>query len=352
MSKVLLPERHPTKDFFIADIFDALPVKDDRHTMEHPFFTLSTKPDVRTVRYQKNGVSIKLSPHFEYGLPTMMDKDILLFLGSLVMAELNKGGDNLPPRTVRFTAHDLLVTTNRDTSGPAYALLKKAFERLNGVSITTDIETGGIRAASGFHLIDRWDIIEKSRDDDRMVKLEATLSDWFYRALVNREVLTINRDYFRLRKMLERRLYELARKHCGQQRQWCISLAHLYEKTGSRSPMKKFRYQLRQIIEADKKHEHFPDYRMALDGEDRVTFTRKDAPEQATQWNLSLQNDWPKINRATIEKARKIVAQVGTGWDLQELQRQFSYSIVDGFQPENVNAAFIGFVRSKIVRCP
>ena len=38
----LLPERHPNQDFFIPDIFDALPFKGDRHTMEHPFFTLST----------------------------------------------------------------------------------------------------------------------------------------------------------------------------------------------------------------------------------------------------------------------------------------------------------------------
>ena len=352
MREILIPERHPTRDFFIADIFDALPVKSDRHTMEHPFFTLSTKPDVRAVVYKKNGVSITVSPSAMHGLPTMMDKDILLFLGSLVMAEINKGGDELPPRTIHFTAHDLLVTTNRETNGKAYKLLKKAFERLNGVSITTDIETGGIRAASGFHLIDRWDIIEKSRDDDRMVKLEATLSDWFYRALVNREVLTINRDYFRLRKMLERRLYELARKHCGRQRQWQISLAHLHEKTGSRSPLKYFRFQIRKIIEADRKHEHFPDYRMMLNGANMIMFSRKDALEQAAQESLALLDDLPKINRATIEKARQIVEQAGTGWDLQELKRQFSYSIVDGFQPENVNAAFIGFVRSKIVRCP
>ncbi|WP_443019818.1 replication initiator protein A [Sphingobium sp. CAP-1] len=28
-------------------------------------------------------------------------------------------------------------------------------------------------------------------------------------------MLTLNRRYFRLRKPLERRLYEIARKHCG-----------------------------------------------------------------------------------------------------------------------------------------
>ena len=58
----LLPNRHPNADFFIADIFDSLPVKLDRHTMEHPFFALSTNKDVRTVRYERDGVKIILSP--------------------------------------------------------------------------------------------------------------------------------------------------------------------------------------------------------------------------------------------------------------------------------------------------
>src|SRR5687767_3873570 len=134
----LLPERHPNKDFFIADIFDALPVKGDRHTMEHPFFTLSTKPDYRVVEYCMGGVRITLTPHAILGLPTMMDKDILLYVGSLLMAEVNAG--RIPPKTVRFSAHDLMVTTNRETNGKAYRLLRNAFERMTGCLIATDIK--------------------------------------------------------------------------------------------------------------------------------------------------------------------------------------------------------------------
>jgi plasmid replication initiation protein len=51
----------------------------------------------------------------------------------------------------------------------------------------------------------------------RMVALELALSRWLYNAVLAREVLTLNREYFRLGGGLERRLYELARKHCGQQ---------------------------------------------------------------------------------------------------------------------------------------
>ena len=35
----LLPDRHPTGDFFVCDIFGASP-KDDLASMEHPIFSL------------------------------------------------------------------------------------------------------------------------------------------------------------------------------------------------------------------------------------------------------------------------------------------------------------------------
>ncbi len=262
----LLPERHPNQDFFIADIFDALPVKNDRHTMEHPFFSLSTKKDIRSVEYEKDGVKIVLSPSARYGLPTMMDKDILLYVGSLIVAKVNKVEREINlqaekareaewqrlkrenekpaidieeylgnyeeicrreqwllrpiPKTIRFSAHDLMVTTNRETNGKAYKLLKNAFERLTGCLITTDIKTNEIKQAKGFHILESYEVIENSRDKKRMVRLEVTISDWFYNALIGKEVLTINREYFRLRKPLERRLYELVRKHCGRQPTW------------------------------------------------------------------------------------------------------------------------------------
>ena len=46
--KSLLPDRHPQIDFFLCDIFDAIP-KDDIATMEHPVFSLSTRPDRRVL---------------------------------------------------------------------------------------------------------------------------------------------------------------------------------------------------------------------------------------------------------------------------------------------------------------
>ena len=344
----LLPDRHPNQDFFIADIFDALPVKSDRHTMEHPFFALSTKPDIRTVEYSRDGVSIKLTPHSELGLPTIMDKDILLYVGSLLMAEINQG--RIPPRAVRFSAHDLMVTTNRHTNDVGYRMLKNAFERLNGCSITTDIRTNEIRKSSGFHILESWNIIEKSHDNRRMVRLEVTVSDWFYNALLGKEVLTINRNYFRLRKTLERRLYELARKHCGRQVKWEIGLENLKDKCGSRSPLKYFRFQIRGIIETDQAKNHFPDYRIALDNNDKVTFTyRKASPKEPLLPGLE---DVPRLKRQTIERGRKIVEQSGSAWNYDMLREQFTQSLVEGFKPKNADGAFIQFIKKKLTERP
>ena len=51
----LLPDRHPQKDFFILDISDVVP-KDDMASMEHPLFSLATKPDMRMALYQRAGL--------------------------------------------------------------------------------------------------------------------------------------------------------------------------------------------------------------------------------------------------------------------------------------------------------
>ena len=69
-----------------------------------------------------------------------------------------------------------------------------------------------------------------------MIHVTVTLSDWMYRSVVSKSVLTLHRDYFQLRKPLERRVYEIARKHCGRQAEWRIGLETLLKKTGSTSP--------------------------------------------------------------------------------------------------------------------
>lgn len=329
----LLPNRHPTKDFFIADIFDHLPFKDDIASMEHPMFTLSKKKDLRTLEYRYNDVFISIRPTTD-GLPNIFDKDVLLYCASSLMDQVNKG--NIPGKTLRISVHDLLVATNRPTSGEGYALVKKALDRLSGVKIKTNIKTNKRETTERFGLIDQYRIIESSRVKKRMVRLEITVSDWFHNSIIGREVLTINRDYFRLGKALERRLYEISRKHCGKNSEWSIGLKKLKEKTGSTSHLDKFRFFIREI----EKENHLPDYMLQLSKGDIVSFRpRKEFVEI---------DDLPSISPEALEKGRQITEAAGTGWDFYELHSQFSLSLVRGFKPEKVDGAFIGFVRKKV----
>src|SRR6266851_3164901 len=270
----ILPDRHPVRDFFVADVLDWA-LKDDRHSMEHPMFSLSKKPDRRERHYEHNGRHISIIPSSR-GLATIWDKDILLYCISMLVEAINRGRPI--NSTVRLTAYDLLVATNRSTGGRAYDLLQDALNRLRGTTINTDISTNGVRQRRGFGLVDNWEIIERVPTNGRMVAVELTLNQWLYNAILAREVLTLNRDYFRLDGGLERRLYELARKHCGNQAKWSIGVDLLHKKSGSAGPLKRFREFVKKIAAED----ILPDYRMNYDAAgNKVTFYTKDSNKLA-----------------------------------------------------------------------
>jgi len=265
----LMPVHHPNRDFFLCDLFDYA-LKDDGVSMEAPIFSLATKKDVAIWKWaSKDGSrAISVTPSV-LGRATQFDKDLLIYVVSQMTEALNRDRPDANCRTVRFRVYDYLVSTNKPTGGKEYSRLEEALERLSGTRIKTNIKTGGQRVKDLFGLIEHVRIIEKAPDDDRMVAIEVTLSNWLFNAVQAHEVLTINPDYFRLRKPIERRVYELARKHCGDQARFAIGLELLKEKCGSQSSLKEFRRCIRELVEADT----LPDYRMTLEAEkDQVVF--------------------------------------------------------------------------------
>jgi plasmid replication initiation protein len=271
MVSALIALRHRQGDFFVADILDVAP-KDDSASMEHPLFALKAG-DKRVRTYQRNGVTVTIKPGHD-GCATIHDKDVWIYCISQLVEAMNRGREDVS-RTVRFTAYDFLVTTNRRTDGDAYDRMKDALDRLRSTTINTNIETDGYREARGFGLVDSWRVVEEKAG--RMVAVEVTLPDWLYRSVKARHVLTLSRDYFRIRRPLDRRIYELARKHCGHQRKWRVSLTTLHQKSGSTASMKEFRRLLRELVQAN----DLPDYRIAIDAKaDAVTFYAR-APKGA-----------------------------------------------------------------------
>lgn len=289
-------------DLFACDIFDALP-KDDLASMEHPLFSLATRPDLTILRYTHNAVEIEVTPSVK-GRATIHDKDILIYCTSQLMAALNAGRG--VARTLSLRAHDLMLATGRETSGDAYRRLREAFERLAGTRITTNIVQGGLEVTRGFGLIEDWEIQRKTRGG-RMVQVRVTLSEWLYAAILSKSVLTLSRDYFGLRRPLERRLYELARKHCGRQPEWRCGLETLQKKTGSASPRRVFRAMLREVALAG----NLPDYRLELGADDILRVTPLTLAEP-------LAPPLP-LASATIETARARAP----GWDIYALEAEW-----------------------------
>ena len=322
----LLPERHPTADFFVCDVFAALP-KDDLASMEHPMFSLATKPDRRILHYSHNGVEVQITPSVR-GLATIHDKDILIYCISQLMAAINAG--RAVGQVLHLKAHDLLVATNRETSGDGYKRLREAFERLAGTRITTNIATGGEEVTTGFGLIESWQIRRRSRTG-RMESVRVKLSDWLYRAVLSKSVLTLSRDYFRLRKPLERRLYEIARKHCGRQPDWRIGLALLARKAGSASPLRVFRKMVRDIATADQ----LPDYRIALEEDDILCVRRRVQPVAP--------GEGPHLRPETLDAARAL----RPGADVHALAADWQGVWAGSGRPRlrSPDAAFLGWLR-------
>ncbi len=294
-------------------------------------FSLSTRPDRRILEYEHNGAQITVTPSVK-GLATIHDKDILIYCISQLVAALNAG--RAVSRTLHLTAHDLLVATNRETSGDSYRRLREAFERLAGTRITTNLETGGHEVTTGFGLIETWQIVRKTRGG-RMASVAVTLSDWLYRAVLAKSVLTLSRDYFRLRKPLERRIYELARKHCGRQPEWRVSVAVLHHKSGSASPRRVFRAMLREMIASD----HLPDYHLSEEPGDILCVTpRRGGPPRGPAPASP-----PALRADTLDAARALAP----GADVYALVARWQGVWAASGTPRltDPDRAFLGWVR-------
>ena len=328
----LLPDRHPQKDFFILDIADVVP-KDDTASMEHPLFSLATKPDMRHLVYQNGENRLEIAPSI-LGLPTIKDKDILILCISQLMHMKNRG-EKIGKR-VRFSARELSIATNRPVGGDHYKRLEQAFKRLQGTQFTTTIRTGKKPGVKIFSLVDQAGFVMQE-ETWRLDYCEVVLSDWLMRAIEANEVVTITNDYFRLRRPLERRVYEIARKHCGEQKKWQIGLANLQNKTGSNAPLKKFRLNIRQIIADD----HMPFYHMELTADDLVIFRPRKAKTTLAP-SITLP-DWAE------EKARGIARD--KGWDYHALRANWMEFAQDeagkGNPPQNAGAAFVAYCRKQ-----
>lgn len=273
-------------DLFVCDIAN-WPVKDDIASMEVPIFSLAKQKDTKTREFRRGAKVVRVIPS-SVGAATVFDKDLLIYIASQIVEARNQGRP--VARTVQMESIDFLMGTERGDGRASFERIVDMLRRLRGTTIETNIETGGVRQTKGFSLVDSYEILSENKriasscdketkkpvrtEISRVLRFSVTISEWLYNGLKDYEVLTLDRGYFRLSKSIERRLYEIARKHCGDQPLWKINIDSLADKVGTTQERYRFRDELRQAIAGDR----LPEYCIALDPnkspDDVVFYTR------------------------------------------------------------------------------
>ena len=199
----------------------------------------------------------------------------------------------------------------------------------------------GAEYTSLFGVVDRANMVRRSsaeyRSGNALLGCSITLSSWIREALEARRILTLHPDCFRVRTPLEKAVYQIIRKYCGEQRKWSIGLGRLQAKTGSSSSGKEFRRQIRQIA-ARWDGQDFLGYRMVF-GQDLLTAAYVDGPRRIT---ADSQPEHRRITRRTLDRLCAERPDLDAGL----MERAWRTWIVKkGERPRNAQAAFLGFCR-------
>jgi len=360
---------NPQFDLFLPNIVD-LKFRDQKDTMERPFFSLSKSKRMKPIEYQNDndGIFVTVLPHQDYGMATIWDADVLIWAAS-VLSDMKNRRLNEIPRELKFQPHDLLKVIGRSTGGKDYAQLRGALDRLKSTIINTNI-----RAARGtkhitFSWIDQWeDLVDSRTKESRGLTL--TLSDWFYRGVTEEGgVLSIDPAYFSISGGRERWLYRVARKHAGGNgaEGFAISMPTLFEKSGAEGTYRRFKFEMQRIVARN----DLPGFLLTAsqgEGEPILHMVRRNQLSEAEQvaWQSNPRPSRPRpapaadrspgppplpllrpLLRTLSDRGIERIRADFPGWDVYALKAEFDTWIDQDSarQPKDYEAAFYGFVR-------
>lgn len=247
-------------DLFLPQL-TALPLKDQRETMERPFFSLSKRKRLKPIDYVSpdRKITVHVSANSEYGLATIYDLDILIYCASVLMEHKRRGSNDIP-QTLHVVPYDMLKTLKREVGGRAYDLLGNALDRLQSTTVKTNIRSGDA-VETTFSWIDSHSQLKDRTGNVRGMRI--TLAKWFFDGvLMEGGVLTIDPAYFSLTGGRERWLYRVARKHAGGAgaEGFAISMPTLFEKSGAEGDYRRFKFEMAKIT----KENALPGYSLEL----------------------------------------------------------------------------------------
>jgi len=254
---------HPQGDLF-ATYIPYLPLRHQHEIMERPFFSLSKSPRKTPIQYTSpdGKVFVRVAPGADHPMASMYDQDILIGAISILIHRRNNRMNDIS-RSLRFYPQDLLRMIGRTTSGRDYIGLRAGLARLKATTITTNIRAGHKEKHAMFNWIDSW-TDETDRDATISQGMSITLSDWLYEgAMMKGGVLKLSQDYFKIRGGYQRWLYMIGRKHASEPTGWKFKFSTLYQKSGTESEPRGFKFAILKIVRAN----DLPDFNLHVPDE-------------------------------------------------------------------------------------
>lgn len=240
--------------FFTLPDFSDISLRDYQETMQRPFFSLSKKKRLKPIEYVSpdKSVTVHVSANPAYGMATIWDADIMIYLASHIN-ELRERGENDISPTIRVQPGDMLKRICWGVSGRAYERLLQALDRLQATTIKTNLRANSKSRETTFSWIDSYTHLVDERTQ-RSLGMEITLSKWFFDGVMDkRNILSISPLYFEITSGLAKWLYRASRKHAGGNgaEGFTIGFETLHQKSGSESSLPSFKNKILELARAN-----------------------------------------------------------------------------------------------------
>ncbi len=250
---------------------------DEQDMMSYAHYSLSKKKRLTPIKYtglDKNGLPflLEIRPHPDYGMATIWDFDIVMYAISHFVSSEKAGVKISNSITVR--PYHLLKSIGRHDTGSNYQDLLTAFKRLQSTVITN---TKNRSLKSKKQVYEQFSFIQSLRVDEKTNEITFALCDWIFDSIIDKHLLAISPDYFKITSGIGRHLYKIARKHAGNQTSgWWFSFETLYKKCGSTDLERKFKSRVKVITEKNNLPEYWLTVEKNLDGTEGVALLRRD----------------------------------------------------------------------------
>ena len=238
-------------DIFVASATD-ISAKQHRELMARNWFCLSKQKRTKEIYHEFGENYVRVSADDGYGIASIFDNDILLFIMGQYAKAVNDGKTGLS-RKIGFNGYEYFKFIGKNKfGGTGYKELWSALNRLHHTFIETNLSFGDVEERHSFNWLSS---IKRNRQvtnrGDRDTGFEVTLADWLYESIVDKKwILTLDDGYFGLTGGLQRWLYLYARKSAGYQKGgWAESIDSLYKKSGVLSSKAVFKSAVKKLCE-------------------------------------------------------------------------------------------------------